>query len=135
VLGDGAHLPDDPAEAQRALSEHAARVADHLVLVTETSLATYRAGAERGGFPAAAVDAVGVSVRAAVDAVVARLGADDVALIKGGNRQRLGRVALALAGGTVRCDLPACTARIRCEDCPMLERGWSGHRVPFTVVR
>lgn len=134
VLGDGDQPPGDPEAAHRAFGEHAARIADRLVLITDDHLAAYRVGAERGGLSPGAVDSAGASVAAAVDAVAARLDADDVVLVKGRARQRLGRVALALAGRTVRCDLPACFARIRCEHCPMLERGGSGRRVPFGVM-
>jgi UDP-N-acetylmuramoyl-tripeptide--D-alanyl-D-alanine ligase len=134
VLGEGHQPPGDPEAAHRAFGEHAARVADRLVLITDDYLAAYRAGVERGGLPPEAVDAVGASLRAAVDAVAAHLGVNDVVLIKGGGRQRLGRVALALAGRAVRCELAACFARIRCERCPMLERGWTGRRIPFAVM-
>jgi UDP-N-acetylmuramoyl-tripeptide--D-alanyl-D-alanine ligase len=133
VLGESHHPPGDAEAAHRAFGEHAARVGDRLVLVTDDYLAAYRAGAERAGLAAEAVHAVGASWEAAVDVVAAHLGVGDVVLVKGTRAQRLGRVALALAGRTVRCDLPACAARVRCDHCPMLERGWSGRRVPFTI--
>jgi hypothetical protein len=47
-----------------------------------------------------------------------------VVLIKGRDTQRLERISLALAGREVRCRLSFCgTKAIRCEHCPMLERG------------
>ena len=52
------------------------------------------------------------------------LGPEDVVLIKGRDTQRLDRVALALMGRAVRCDISFCNVRLRCEHCPMLERGW-----------
>ena len=57
------------------------------------------------------------------------LGPGDVVLVKGRDTQRLSRISLALAGRTVRCDIPRCHAPVDCEECPMLERGWNGARV------
>jgi len=133
VLGDGEALFGDPEATHRAFGEHAARVADRVVLFTKDHLAAYRAGFDRGGLPQGAVVPVGDSVAAAVTAVATGFDAGDVVLVKGRTQQRLGRVALALAGRPVRCELPACRARIRCERCPRLERGWSGRRVPFEI--
>jgi len=70
-------------------------------------------------------------VLAAVDLVKGDLLPGDVVLIKGRMSQRLERVALALQGGEVRCDIAACDAGAwtPCHRCPMLERGWDGLRV------
>jgi hypothetical protein len=69
-------------------------------------------------------------LREAVEAVQADLRPGDVVLVKGGHEQRLDRVALALAGRDVRCEVRVCGARAtRCETCPMLERGWGNARV------
>ena len=39
-------------------------------------------------------------------------------------------VVLLLEGRDVRCDIRHCEVRaIECAQCPMLERGWGGHRV------
>ncbi|MGH7966111.1 MAG: hypothetical protein ACRERD_30540 [Candidatus Binatia bacterium] len=64
------------------------------------------------------------SVRKAVEMLGDDLGPGDVVLIKGRDTQRLDRVALALMGRTVRCDLSFCDVKLHCEYCPMLERGW-----------
>jgi hypothetical protein len=66
----------------------------------------------------------------AAAAVGEDLGTGDVVLIKGRDTQRLDRVALALMGRAVRCDIAFCNAMpMRCASCPMLERGWDGLRV------
>jgi UDP-N-acetylmuramoyl-tripeptide--D-alanyl-D-alanine ligase len=53
-------------------------------------------------------------------------------LIKGRDTQRLDRVVLALAGRRVGCTIKFCdVVRTRCDECPMLERGWNGLRVMF----
>jgi hypothetical protein len=37
---------------------------------------------------------------------------------------------LILQGRQVGCDIRYCSLRtLECEQCPMLERGWEGHRV------
>lgn len=68
---------------------------------------------------------------AAVELVRKDLLPGDVVLIKGRGSQRLARVALALQGRQVRCDIAACDAGAwtPCDRCPMLERGWDGLRV------
>ena len=51
-------------------------------------------------------------------------------LVKARDTQRLGRISLALMGKNVRCELFECNAKLlRCDTCPMLERGWAGRRV------
>jgi hypothetical protein len=53
-----------------------------------------------------------------------------VLLIKGRGPEKLDRVRLILEGRRVGCDIRYCSLRTQeCEQCPMLERGWEGHRV------
>jgi len=66
----------------------------------------------------------------AVEALKDDLRAGDVVLIKGRDTQRLARVAFALMGRQVRCELKSCDAKVECEPCPMLERGWLGVSFP-----
>jgi hypothetical protein len=62
--------------------------------------------------------------------VKATLKPGDVVLVKGRDTQRLERVSLALSGRPVRCDIDFCDIKgMRCEVCPMLERGWQDLRV------
>jgi UDP-N-acetylmuramoyl-tripeptide--D-alanyl-D-alanine ligase len=126
VLGD----VDEPTSPQRRvyrrLGERVGRCATRAVFVTKSEhLSSSKAGAREGGLLPAAITTVR-SVRAAVDALQ-DLGAGDVVLIKGRHTQRLQRIALALMGRVVRCDLEYCNARLtECSRCPMLGRAWSG---------
>jgi hypothetical protein len=76
---------------------------------------------------------VTVAARTAQDAAEALsqvLLPGDVLLIKGRGPEKLDRVRLILEGRQVGCDIGYCSLRtLECEQCPMLERGWEGHRV------
>ena len=112
VLGDGEALFGDPEAAHRAFGEHAARVADRVVLFTKDHLAANRAGFDRGGLPqgggrcrsvtsvAAAVHSrprTGLEAREAVD------------LVKGhGPRSDWVAWPWPSPAEPVRCELPAC---------------------------
>jgi hypothetical protein len=50
----------------------------------------------------------------------------DVVLVKGRDTEKLERIALALGGTTVGCQVSFCDADERCMSCPMLARGWPG---------
>ena len=68
-------------------------------------------------------------VQGAASRLAAELEPGDVVLLKGQNNLRFERIAIALAGRTVRCELRRCFAKgIACADCAMLERGWAGLR-------
>lgn len=57
------------------------------------------------------------------------LRAGDALLLKGPMTSRFHRVLLGLSGRAVRCRAPRCDARLKCDRCPMLERGWGGRRI------
>jgi UDP-N-acetylmuramoyl-tripeptide--D-alanyl-D-alanine ligase len=126
VLGD----VDEPTSPQRRvyrrLGERVGRCATRAVFVTRSEhMSSSRAGARAGGLLPEAI----TTVRSVGEAVAALqdLGAGDVVLIKGRHTQRLQRIALALSGRTVRCDLHYCNARLtECSRCPMLGRPWKG---------
>jgi UDP-N-acetylmuramyl pentapeptide synthase len=101
-----------------------ARVATRVVLVGGKDLRSYRVGAKAAGMAPGAIRSVGPSVHAAAATIAADMRPGDVVLVKGRDSQRLDRVALLLQGRTVRCELVECNLRlVRCERCPMLERG------------
>jgi UDP-N-acetylmuramoyl-tripeptide--D-alanyl-D-alanine ligase len=126
VLGD----VDEPTSPQRRvyrrLGERVGRCAARAVFLTRGEhLSSLKAGARAGGLLPDAIMTVR-SVGEAVDAL-RDLGAGDVVLIKGRHTQRLQRIALALSGRAVRCDLYYCNARLtECRRCPMLGRTWNG---------
>lgn len=47
-------------------------------------------------------------------------------LIKGHGSHRFDRIALALTGRMVRCNINFCKGITSCVHCHMLERGWKG---------
>jgi len=128
MLGDvwAPQGPEDPI--YEALGTRVAGIASHFVVVGE-NMRRYEAGALRAGMDARAMTYGGRTPQEAAEALRKVLKPGDVVLIKGHRRQRLDRVRMILQGGCVRCDLHFCDLRmIDCEDCPMLETGWAGHR-------
>jgi UDP-N-acetylmuramoyl-tripeptide--D-alanyl-D-alanine ligase len=124
VIGDISEPPENQGVAYRRLGERLAGVAERVIVVGE-HFRRYAVGAERGGLPRSAIVDAGRSFRRAVEALREDLRPGDVVLVKGRNTQRLERVVLALQDRLVRCEIPFCRAtHMRCERCPMLERGW-----------
>jgi len=128
VLGDVQDPPGSPESVYRRLGKRIAQVATRAIFVGDNSQ-RYAAAARRGGLPGDALIDAGTEALQAVD-LLGDLAPGDVVLIKGRRKQRLGRIALALMGRQVRCDITICDARLMsCECCPMLERGWNGLQV------
>ena len=81
-------------------------------------------GRTAAGMPRAALFDARRDVRAAWEAVQKDLAPGDIVLVKGRDTERLDRVALALQGRTVGCEIEFCDLRgVRCETCPRLETG------------
>jgi UDP-N-acetylmuramyl pentapeptide synthase len=129
VLGDVEEPPgsrDEVANMYERLGARVASIATKAVFVhiDVGPRPTYAEGARAHGLPQRAI----VEVASALDAahsIAPELGEGDVVLVKGMAQQRFDRLALALSGRRVRCDLAYCHARISCAACPMLERGWN----------
>jgi UDP-N-acetylmuramoyl-tripeptide--D-alanyl-D-alanine ligase len=127
VLGEVDEPFGSEGPIYRRLGERVAQVASRAILVGGSkSFQRYAAGATRAGLPREALVHAGRNVLGAVQALREDLRPGDVVLIKGRDSQRLARVALALLGATVRCELTACHANAICDRCPMLKRGWDG---------
>jgi UDP-N-acetylmuramyl pentapeptide synthase len=128
VMGDVAEPVGSQRELYRRLGARTAQVASRAIVLPAGDLgAAFRSGATHGGLPREAVVMADRSVRRAAEALAADLAPGDVVLIKGRDTQRLERVALALMGREVRCELVYCNARLtRCDACPMLGRPWPG---------
>ena len=126
VLGDVEEPVGPKRRIYRRLGQRIGRCAERVVFVTKGDhLSSARSGAREGGLPPTAVSGAR-SVRGALHEL-RDLAPGDVVLIKGRHTQRLQRIALALAGRAVRCDLEYCNARLmECSNCPMLGRPWSG---------
>jgi UDP-N-acetylmuramyl pentapeptide synthase len=131
VLGDISEPPGPQGPIYRAVGARVARAAD-LALFSSSHNHAYSSGATSAGLPRAAI----IQMPRDVAAVTARLSellrAGDVVLIKARDTQRFDRIALALAGRPVRCNLDFCRAMpTRCATCGMLKRGWDGLKVVF----
>jgi len=127
VLGDVAEPMGPQGPIYRELGARLARVATR-VIVVGIQHKRIAAGARRAGLPGdAIVDAQRSMARAIAD-LRRELAPGDVVLLKGRDSERLDRIALALTGHDVACDVVSCDACTRCAGCPMLARGWQGRR-------
>jgi UDP-N-acetylmuramoyl-tripeptide--D-alanyl-D-alanine ligase len=122
VLGEISEPPGSQGPLYRKIGEQLAKTATTVVLIGgKRAFEGYRSGLYRGGFPKQAIIHAKQSAAAAAAAVFKIAGPDDVVLIKGKGRQRLERVALALMGKNVYCDLSDCDRKAsRCANCEKL---------------
>jgi UDP-N-acetylmuramoyl-tripeptide--D-alanyl-D-alanine ligase len=128
VLGEVSEPPGSQGPIYWKIGERAAEIASRVVFIGG-NFQRYAAGAVRAGLPRHSIINARRDVFHAVKALQDDLGTGDVVLIKGRDTQRLERIALALAGQAVRCDLSFCDAKVRCDICPVLKIGWKGKRV------
>lgn len=127
VLGDIAEPPGQQGPLYRDLGARLAAIAARVVVVG-IQAKPIAAGARRAGMPREAIVDAGRSTARATEILRRELRPGDVVLLKGRDTERLDRIALALLGERVVCDLPLCDARKRCAACPMLARGWRARR-------
>lgn len=129
LLGSVSEPPGPQRPIYKALGERIAAIASHLVVFNHDFEPVW-SGARRGGMPRTSVTDAGHTARDAAEALSQLLHPGDVLLIKGRGPEKLDRVRLILEGRRVGCDIRYCSLRTQeCEQCPMLERGWEGHRV------
>jgi len=129
VLGDVSEPVGQQRPIYRALGERIAQIASRVILIGH-SFQRYSAGAKQANMPRSAIVDAGASVLKAIDELKRTLEAGDVVLIKGRDTQRLERVACALQGRRVRCDIRLCRAKaLPCSECPMLEKAWGRQRI------
>jgi UDP-N-acetylmuramoyl-tripeptide--D-alanyl-D-alanine ligase len=129
LLGSVSEPPGAQRPIYQALGERIAGIASHLVVFNH-DFAPLWSGARRAGMPRTSVTDAGRTARDAAEALSKLLRPGDVLLIKGRGPEKLDRVRLILEGRRVGCDIRYCSLRTQeCEQCPMLERGWEGHRV------
>jgi UDP-N-acetylmuramyl pentapeptide synthase len=128
VMGEVSEPPGSQGPIYRDIGERIARVASQAIFVGR-NFQRYKAGATRGGMAADAVVDAGTNVLQAAEALPDDLGEGDVVLIKGRDTQRLDRVACALEGRQVGCQITFCQLHgFRCHRCPMLADGWGSDR-------
>jgi UDP-N-acetylmuramoyl-tripeptide--D-alanyl-D-alanine ligase len=124
VLGEITEPPSPQHQQYVLLGQRVAPLVDRAVVLGKKT-AGYRTGLKRGGLAADRIVDAGRSWRRAFEALDGTLGPGDVVLLKGRHDERLERVALALAGYNVGCELVVCNTPLgRCDTCAMRERGW-----------
>lgn len=129
VLGEVSEPPGSQGPIYRHLGKRIAEISSRAIFVGG-NFQRYAAGATKGGLSRDALVNAGRSVLKAIEVLRHDLEPGDVILIKGRDTQRLDRIALALSGRKVRCDVAFCNAMpVRCHRCPMLESGWGNLRV------
>jgi UDP-N-acetylmuramyl pentapeptide synthase len=127
VFGEVSEPPGSQGPIYRRLGNRVAHIASRVIFVGDRGTwKPFAAGAKGGGLTRDRLINAENSVSRAIEAVRDELAPGDVVLVKGRDNQRLERVGLALTGRTVGCDIKFCNAALRCENCPMLERGWNG---------
>lgn len=120
VLGEISEPPGTQGPLYREIGRQLTRSAD-LALHVGHMRNRMNAGCADGSWPRDTLFDAGTSVRRATDYLRARLQPGDLVLLKGRDNQKLERIALALQGRTVTCDIPRCDIRgILCADCPRL---------------
>jgi UDP-N-acetylmuramoyl-tripeptide--D-alanyl-D-alanine ligase len=127
VFGEVSEPPGSQGPIYLRLGDRVAHIVSRAIFVGASGIwSSFAPGVKRGGLARDGLINAQNSVCKAIDAVRETLRPGDVVLVKGRDNQRLERVSLALTGRTVRCDIKFCKATVRCEKCPMLERGWDG---------
>jgi UDP-N-acetylmuramyl pentapeptide synthase len=131
VLGEISEPVGSLHELYRVLGALAGRHTNRLILTgCSGRMKDLRQGALRTGFREEHIAiATDNKISQIATLLEKELRPGDLVLVKGRGQQRLRRVVLRLQGRTVRCDIPVCGVNgLKCEDCPMLERGWEGLR-------
>ena len=125
VLGQVTEPPGKSGDVYRHLGKRIGSMAAQAIFICGKSNTACSAGATAAGMPRSAIVKAGRDIFKAIEALQGTLGPGDGVLIKGRMTERLGRITLALAGRTVNCRIDYCkTKMIRCDECPMLEKGW-----------
>ena len=131
VMGDLSEVSHRPRPVYRHIGERIGRIASRLILLSRSQMVKHccKVGAVKAGLPRPSIVFAGESVLKAVEELRSILDPGDVVLLKGRHSQKLSRIAHALTGRKVKCDIPVChTKAVTCEECPMLEKGWGGRR-------
>lgn len=129
VLSESPEWPESLDALYRHLGRRMVDTLDAAIFVGDANerLAAY---AREAGMPGGALHTVKPGVQAAIAALRGLMRPGDTILVKGRLYQRLERIALALQGETVNCDLAHCgMVLMRCATCPMRAAGWGEQRV------
>jgi len=134
VLGEVSEPPDSQGLIYRRIGERLGKTATKVFfLCSHRSFRSYKGGAVAAGMSEEDLYNAGTNgLLDLIDVLRAELVAGDVLLLKGRGNQRLERIAYALQGRTVACELGFCDAKsTACDACPMLAGGWAGRRILY----
>jgi UDP-N-acetylmuramoyl-tripeptide--D-alanyl-D-alanine ligase len=122
VLGDIDEVYGDRTAVYHQYARLAVAAAERIVYVGgSTNFQTFRAGAGRAGLPPGRLRHCRGVHQAAAE-LNSELAPGTVILVKGGHRQKLGRIKLLLRGAPVSCDLRVCPRTgLSCELCSHLK--------------
>jgi UDP-N-acetylmuramyl pentapeptide synthase len=128
VIGEVSEPPGSQGPIYWKIGERLAKIVSRAIFIGG-NFQRYATGASRGGLQKDSIINARRSIFQVVDALRDSFGYGDVLLVKGRDTQRLERVTLSLTGRTVHCDISFCNAKVSCEKCPMIERGWKGNPI------
>jgi len=134
VLGEVSEPPDSQGPIYRRIGEHLGKVATKaFFLCTKKSFNSYAGGAVAVGFPKSNLCNAGTDgLLELITTLRTELEPGDVLLLKGRFNQHLERIAYALQGRSVACELGVCDVKSTgCYHCPMLAEGWAGRRILY----
>jgi UDP-N-acetylmuramoyl-tripeptide--D-alanyl-D-alanine ligase len=127
VLGEISEPPGNQGALYRRLGARLGRIGSRVVIVGQKkAFQSYARGAKSIG---ARVPFIHVRrISEAIEAVRSDLRTGDIVLIKGRDTQRLDRIALALQGHKVDCEVSFCRKQTtRCDGCRQLAAGFRWH--------
>lgn len=119
VMGEVSEPVGGMGPVYRAVGFHIGRTADLAVFVGR-HFHRYAAGVRKYEDPPVLIDA-GPDLYNAVRILEENLRSGDAVLLKGRDTQKLHRIALALQGETVRCQVQLCRRSTLCDHCPKVD--------------
>jgi UDP-N-acetylmuramoyl-tripeptide--D-alanyl-D-alanine ligase len=126
LLGSISEPPNPQRQVYRRFGHRFAQFADiALLLASKDRCQSYASGAVAAGMPRERIMKFHNDLRQAINVMRDILQPGDVLVVKGRLDDHLERITLALSGQKVGCWRTECSSRAyRCNNCPMLEKGW-----------
>jgi len=121
VIGELEEPPGRQGDIYRDLGSRLAELASHVVFVGgKKTMSPLSSGAKAAGMSGSVLHFADRSPRRAVQMLRPLLRPGDLVLIKGRSTQKLVRIAMALEGHAVACDIPHCALQPGCRMCEQL---------------
>lgn len=128
VVGNISELQGKINASYRDLGFRVAKTASHILFIGRY-FEKFKGGAKKSSHETGMLINCHHSILRAVSILQEKLRPGDVVLLKGRGSQHLGRIALALLGRKVKCDMHYCQASaLFCKRCPLLATGLKGGR-------